>query len=191
MRWITFFSQTGSEIVNLTESLCIVPDVIITNKLSISDLKIYTLFSTKIYQLPKKPTLEDYIELFTYLNLEPNNSLITLHGYLHIIPAQLCHFNIYNLHPGLITLYPELKGIHPQKKAIILEHLYVGCVLHKVIEVVDSGEIIMSSYKKNTFVLKSNEQLLRNISLQLWIKFFKTFILPKTLVKTMHFSERL
>ena len=66
-----------------------------------------------------------------------------MHGYLRIIPEYLCtNFHILNLHPGLITTYPELKGFNPQEKAFKLGLPTSGVVIHEVIPEVDSGKII-------------------------------------------------
>ena len=52
-----------------------------------------------------------------YLVNNLKHDLITLHGYLRIIPENICKQckHIYNGHPGLINMYPELKGKDPQE----------------------------------------------------------------------------
>ena len=103
------------------------------------------------------------------------DTLITLHGYLRIIPESLCNnFKIINLHPGLITKYPELKGIDPQKKATVLKHSEIGCVLHKVIKEVDSGEILMANSTESTYDVDENIKLLRCISIELWTDYLNS-----------------
>ena len=104
-KWIVFFSQTGAEIADISESLGRWPDLIITNKrpnhLRTIDSRIVEYGYT---ELPNIPTLED-IE-----NVLKDNAIITLHGWLRIMPPDICEkYLIYNGHPGLITKYPELK----------------------------------------------------------------------------------
>ena len=57
--WIAFFSQTGSEIVNLQDALGRVPDLIVTNKRP-DHLRTINEGIEVCLELPNKPTLEDY-----------------------------------------------------------------------------------------------------------------------------------
>lgn len=149
--WITFFSQTGSEIYNLSNTMGRYPDAIITNKtdlesvnpdlLSLCKFRTQKLNRNVLYTIPNKPSLNDYKKILSKFK----KPFITLHGYLRIIPAKLCSsYEIYNLHPGLITKYPELKGFNPQEKAFKANHEDAGCVIHKVTPGVDEGEIVAS-----------------------------------------------
>ena len=65
-RWVTFFSQTGSEIANVATKLFHCPDVIITNKESIEDIDndLLKICYDRMYFLTKKPTIEDYETVF-------------------------------------------------------------------------------------------------------------------------------
>jgi folate-dependent phosphoribosylglycinamide formyltransferase PurN len=175
--WITFFSQTGSEIARLTAMRNCRPDVVITNR---SDLEGVDYFlkqeiekGLKIEYIPNKPSVADYKKILK----KYKKPLITLHGYLRIIPAEFCNkYEIYNLHPGLITEYPELKGKDPQKRAIEGGYPMAGCVLHKVIPQVDEGEII-SSYKMAIpdFTVDRLIGDLKMASLILWKDFFTSY----------------
>ncbi|NBW56790.1 hypothetical protein EBR43_03195 [bacterium] len=147
--WVTFFSQTGSEIYNLSNALGVYPDAIITNKtdtttinsdlLELIKFREQKLNKTFFYQIPQKPTLGDYEGVLK----EFVDPLITLHGYLRILPKEVCDgYEIYNLHPGLINKYPELKGFNPQERAFTGGYKIAGCVIHKVTPGVDEGEII-------------------------------------------------
>jgi len=149
--WICCFSQTGSEIFNISNALARYPDAIITNKQDISQVnsdlinlikfREQKLNTTIFYQLPQKPELSDYTAILDKF-VDP---LITLHGYLRIIPKEICDkYEIFNLHPGLITKYPSLKGFNPQERAFTSGHKDAGCVIHKVTPGVDEGEIIAS-----------------------------------------------
>lgn len=146
--WITLFSQTGSEIVNISNRLKQKPDLIITNKPFDSDTTHPDL--TDIVYMPDRPTSQDYLDIFKLYN----DPLITLHGWLRIIPGDICDmYNIINLHPGLITRYPELKGKDPQWRVFRMENLpsRVGCVIHQATAQVDSGEILMERSTLNHF----------------------------------------
>ena len=175
-KWITFFSQTGSEIADISESLGRWPDVIVTNErpdhLRTIDPRIE---KQGYFTWGNKPTEEEYIEL---LEKFPN-AIVTLHGWLRIMPAYVCERSkIYNGHPGLITEYPELKGKDPQIRAFegIKEGKYptAGAVLHKVVAGVDEGKVIAEE-RFNTFQLELDDlfRILRDRSLFMWHNFLK------------------
>lgn len=173
--WVCFFSQTGSEINEVSKKLNKDPSLIITNSLSPSKFnkELVERFKDKIIFIPAKPTLSDYNALFLKYKDIFNNCFITLHGYLRIIPKELCNsFVIYNLHPGLITKYPELKGFNPQEKAYNLRLPTSGSVIHRVIEQVDSGDIL---YQKEVFIQNKSldyiYSILHDISTDLWVEF--------------------
>lgn len=170
--WIAFFSQTGNEIVNLSDKLGIEPKLIITNKQTLDiKSKVYLKFKNKIWYLPNKPTIIDYQRIFKILDIQKEDRL-TLHGYLRIIPPIICEeYNIINLHPGLITKYPELKGFNPQEKAYNLNHEVIGSVIHKVSPIVDDGEILISNYIKGKDTLDETYSSLAELSLSLWYNY--------------------
>jgi len=173
-KWIAFFSQTGTEIVDIAESLQRWPDKIITNERPEHLRKVNTkLLEKEVIYLPNKPTVEDYKRVL------PKNSTVTLHGWLRIMPPEICeNYKIYNGHPGLITYYPELKGKDPQVRAFegIKEGKYptAGAVLHKVVAGVDEGRVIAEE-KFNTFQLELDDlfRILRDRSLYMWCNFLK------------------
>ena len=169
-KWITFFSQTGAEIADLSENIGRWPDIIITNSrpdhLRTIDPRIVEYGYTEV---PNKPTVSD---LDTVLQ---DNAVITLHGWLRIMPGVICDkYLIYNGHPGLITKYPELKGKDPQEKAYKLKHEVIGCVLHKVTAGVDEGKII-DEERTNAFQLELDDifRILKDRSLYMWTKFLR------------------
>ena len=177
--WIAFFSQTGSEIADISESIGRWPDIIITNDRP-SHLRTIDerIVKKGFVTVPNKPTTE---ELKLYLNqLVPKDTIVTLHGWLRIMPEELCkNFNIFNGHPGLITWYPELKGKDPQVRAYegIQEGKYesAGAVLHKVIPEVDEGRIIMEEYfgVDDKLSLDDLFRILKDRSLYMWCRFLK------------------
>lgn len=172
-RWVTFFSQTGSEIANVANKLVHCPDIVITNKESIDGINndLLKIAYDRMFFLPKKPTVEEYETALAQANITPDNSIITLHGYLRIIPAELCKkYNIINCHPALVSHYPELKGFDPQKRSI--KYDFIGATLHKVIAEVDEGEIISEKKINNNY--SSAEEIihvLKKEAQKLWIDF--------------------
>lgn len=182
--WVAFFSQTGTEINRLCNELGIYPDAIITNKQDTNninkDLLITTTFRehklnrTVWYVLPQKPIVENYLQVLSNFD----NPIITLHGYLKIMPKEICDkYEIYNLHPGLINKYPSLKGFNPQERAFKEGYKLAGCVIHKVVTEVDAGEIILSQgvsiEEKN---LHEVYNLLYDVAFDLWKSFFTAYI---------------
>ena len=170
--WIAFFSQTGGEIADIANSIGRWPDVIITNErpehLRTIDERIE---KQGYFTWANKPSEEDYINQFE----KYSNPLVTLHGWLRIVPPYVCErTEIYNGHPGLITEYPELKGKDPQEKAFNLKHEQIGCVLHKVTAGVDEGKIIAEE-RTNAFQLELDDifRILKDRSLYLWTDLLK------------------
>jgi len=171
--WITFFSQTGGEIADISMSLGRWPDLIITNErpehLRTIDERVE---KQGYFTWPNKPTEEDYIAT---LEKYPN-AIVTLHGWLRIVPPYVCERSkIYNGHPGLITKFPELKGKDPQLRAYEGKYKTIGCVLHEVTAGVDEGEIISEVEYSNDFQLELDEifRILKDKSLTMWTQFLK------------------
>jgi folate-dependent phosphoribosylglycinamide formyltransferase PurN len=171
--WIVFFfSQTGSEIVEVSKLLGRWPDMIVTNERPEHLRKIHPALENKhLIFLDNKPSEEEIgLALGSYIN-----PVVTLHGWLRIMPPDICNrFEIYNGHPGLITEYPELKGKDPQQKAFDLGLESSGCVIHRVTEGVDEGEILRSR-KVSITGLEIGElfHILHSISVSLWVDFLK------------------
>jgi|10_taG_2_1085330.scaffolds.fasta_scaffold00482_4 folate-dependent phosphoribosylglycinamide formyltransferase PurN len=184
MKWVAFFSQTGSEIVNISRAINRWPDLVVTNKQNdktthVELVKRVRLENTKLITLPKWPKEIDYLKAadklgFSILREEwMNEVLITLHGYLRILPPDFTKSStIYNGHPGLITKHPELKGMDPQKKAWSENHIRAGCVIHKVIPELDSGEVVAEKMIHNNFeTFIDFVDALHVASSELWINF--------------------
>lgn len=172
-KWIAFFSQTGSEIVQIANAIGRWPDIVITNERPESLRQIHPDIkeSTKLVTIPNKPTQKELEEVLEYYE-EP---LVTLHGWLRIMPAEICEkYTIVNGHPGLITEYPELKGKDPQIKAFNAKHEVMGCVLHKVTAGVDEGKIIAEE-RFNAFNITEEEmwEVTRDRSMYLWVTFLR------------------
>lgn len=174
-KWIAMFSHSGSEIVNISNMLGRMPDRIITNNTDIENINPHVRHCT---YTKSTPSAEDY-----ELLLGNNSPVVTLHGWMRIIPKDICErFEIYNLHPGLITEYPELKGKDPQKRAFESRDMYsdVGCVIHKVIPEVDEGVPILVRSVANDF--ETEQQLteaLHTMAATMWMSLFAPDILEE------------
>ena len=185
MKWIAFFSQTGSEIANISRQIKRWPDLVVTNKQDNKNLNIDLLYHYRegtddnIIRLPKWPKEMDYIRAADALNYSILNEdwkkdvFVTLHGYLRILPPDFTRSsNIFNGHPGAIHIHPELKGFNPQKKAWEANHIRVGCVIHKVTPELDDGPIVSKSLIDNKFnTYEELEKGLHVESTKLWINF--------------------
>ena len=126
--WIAMFSHTGSEIASVCDKINRYPDRVITNQSPGNICK--ELADNKLLDIlycARTPEEPEYERMFSR-----GTPIITLHGWMRVIPGRVCEHNeIINLHPGLITKYPELKGKDPQIRAWQAQHPYVGCVLHR------------------------------------------------------------
>jgi len=169
--WIALFSQTGSEIADLSIEIDRWPDYVITNSIGpvtplLGDCCVITNEQAK--------TLDILDELIHH----PEDTLITLNGWLKIVPSDKCKkYNIYNGHPGLITRYPELKGKDPQERAWknISSYSKIGSVVHKVVAEVDAGEVIVEKSARTRDVLNIDRtyDTLRKTSFDAWLEFLK------------------
>ena len=171
--WLALFSQTGSEIANIADSLNINPAKIVTD--NFNTYQHDTRIRGNTYWKVKGTTYEQ--KLNSYRSLFSGYDIITLHGWLNIIPKEICkEFKIFNGHPGLINYYPDLKGKDPQVRAYdkIGDYLYVGSVIHEVTEYVDCGRIICYDKISNVHCgsLSDTYATLKQTSLNSWIDFF-------------------
>jgi phosphoribosylglycinamide formyltransferase 1 len=168
--WIALFSQTGSEIYNIAKRLKRAPTFIITNN------KDYSTWHPGLLDLDSSTIIGTHKELMDTMATMPEHALVTLHGYLRILPPEIVdRFEVINGHPGDIVKYPELKGKDPQAKAIELGLPSSGVVLHKAVAEVDAGEIL--KYQERTIHAGTNtEQLildLKALQLDLWCELLR------------------
>ena len=175
MNWIAFFSQTGSEIVNISEEIGRWPDLIVTNRQSGYE-KINSKLQERVNEgkqrmllVEKKPSVQRYHEAIR------DGSIVTLHGWLRIVPEEICDkYEIYNGHPGLITKYPELKGKDPQERAFEGKYKTAGSVIHEVVPEVDAGKILYEhEISIDELTLDEVYSSLHTVSTNLWIDFLK------------------
>lgn len=187
-KWIAFFSQTGSELLEIIKALHKTPDLIVVNKDWEKDERInrelQALVETNgiyVVELPNRPGEESYKSLEKAFPEFFDNCVITLHGYLRILPGYFCEkYNILNGHPGLITKYPELKGSNPQEKAFNLGLETSGSVIHRVIAEVDSGDILASQEVNiKNLTLDQVYEVLHINSISLWISFLANILNSK------------
>lgn len=173
-KWFAFFSHTGSEIVEIHKRTGHTPDCVVTNR-SPGDQLINTELlhlPTQIKYLNNRPDTNDYLSILEDCD---NTCLCTLHGWMRIMPKQVCdNYEMYNLHPGLISRYPELKGKDPQRRVCHETHDHVGVVVHRVNEGVDEGEILLEVSCRNTGW--RTDQTLRSLALDAWLTFFDTVL---------------
>ena len=184
MKWVAFFSQTGSEIVNISKAINRWPDLVVTNKQDDKTTHVELVQrvrqkDTELLTLPSWPKEMDYTRAADELNYSilndawRENVFVTLHGYLRILPPDFTRSsNIFNGHPGAIHIHPELKGLDPQKKAWKENHIRVGCVIHKVIPELDAGPIVEKCLINNNFeTFIDLLDALHVASSELWINF--------------------
>ena len=166
--WVALFSQTGSEIHEVSEKVGRYPDMILCNKQDdFESINSNLIGKASIIFTDKVPTVDQYLQYI------PEDALVTMHGWLRIVPGEVCDKrNIYNGHPGLITKYPELKGKDPQLKAFKLELETSGCIIHKAIAEVDSGNIILEKEVpiKDMWLAQVIDKL-HDTSVELWCEF--------------------
>ena len=96
--------------------------------------------------------------------------LFRSHGFLRIIPPDLCYRHvILNGHPGLINFYPELKGKDPQERVLQKPYEMIGSVVHYCTLEVDGGDIVDWCAVKNTCLsVEDVYNKLRETSLLSW-----------------------
>lgn len=170
MKWIAFFSQTGSEIVELSKALKRKPDLLVTNNFE-EKIK----FNPGVRELGVTIQSARHEMLMDYFRMQrmfdPSTTLISLHGYLRIIPEDVCtKYNMMNGHPAFITQYPELKGKDPQIRTWEGNYPIIGSVVHKVTPGVDEGEVLSTvCYTNRCESLDEMYGFLKETSLESWM----------------------
>lgn len=175
--WAVLVSQTASEVIAISKEIGFIPSLLVTNRLTKipqKNLEFLGKHGVTIRTMPAKPSPKDY--LFPELM---EKQLITLHGFLRILPEEFfTHYKgaVYNGHPALITVYPELKGFNKQEDIAGNQEKYPTCgsVVHKVIPELDSGEVVVSVEVPNTAnTVEEAYSLLRTTSLTSWKSFLR------------------
>ena len=183
-QWVALFSQSGSEIVRLTERLGRWPDIIFTNNKDIdswhSDMRKFYIEGRSRIGGTSRIKVVNALQAKTcnFLHEIDKNSIVTLHGWLRIVPQNICElYEIYNGHPGLINVHPELKGKDPQVRAYEGGYATIGSVVHKVTPEVDEGEILewAASYQDEMDNISDVFAKLAHTSFVAWEKFFDNY----------------
>jgi folate-dependent phosphoribosylglycinamide formyltransferase PurN len=182
MKWAALFSQTGSEICNLSEKLGHYPDLVIsdnTNEANIVDPRIELNCKKLLWRRYKGLTAEEKLDYYR-IHLQ-GYDIVTLHGWLNIVPAEICNeFKIYNGHPGLINYYPDLKGKDPVERVWenINGYELIGSVIHKVTAEIDGGQILYHA-SESTADCKTYEDVCKaatRTSFRTWLEFAKDYL---------------
>lgn len=177
VKWYSLFSHTGKE----TEAIW---------QMCNKQLQLEAAITNNIEYEGPLP----YIKLISgkYINewlMEPGNvepgSIITLNGYMRIIPAEVLEYlasincKVFNIHPAPIWLYPELRGKDPQER--LWEGLqdgrysYIGAVIHEVDPGVDTGRTVRWRFILPTCI-RDKEDLyatLHDLGTVMWEEFFR------------------
>ena len=182
--WVVMYSQTGSEIMNISKELGFLPALLVTNDYNKTSPIVKEWIDKNnllVLELPKKAkVMRDYESLNFLLNVI-GKPIITLHGYLRILPKEFCELHdnrIFNGHPALIDKFKELKGFNQQEVIFYHKDKYpiIGSVVHKVVPEVDSGEILFTCERINdTVSIEDAYMKLKETSLQSWLKFFQKY----------------
>lgn len=178
MFWVACLSQTGSELLHICNSLGIAPDAILSTNEAALNEDVLAL-GAPVFYTNGRPTLEQYSYFFK------GAELITLHGFLYIIPKSVCDelqqnsCRVFNGHPALLTRYPELKGKDKQEDVYYQKekYPYIGSVIHECIAELDAGDIVIAVERSNTVTsLEEAYAHLKQTSLQSWMVFFNRIL---------------
>lgn len=182
-KWYGLFSHTGRELETLASKDLewgIRLNAVITNNmdyfgsLDMQGVAVYRMASFKdVNWLLNQP---QYVE---------DNSLITLNGYMGIVPSDVLRnlkmrgCKLYNIHPAPIQIYPELRGKDPQERMYegIQQCKYncIGVVIHEVDEGVDTGKIVHWILRMADRCMTKDElyKSLHELGTQAWESFFR------------------
>jgi len=179
LNWSVFISQSGSEIKKISEILEIIPKIIITNnknKMNTEVIEYFKKYSCEVREIPYNPLLAHFSQEDIL-----DSKLITLHGFLRIIPKEFINEykgEMFNGHPALISKYPELKGLNKQEDVYYNKDKYsvMGSVIHRVTPILDDGEIVREvSIVNDVNSLEDAYTKLKETSLISWILFLKEY----------------
>lgn len=163
MKWIGLYSQTGSELRTIADYIGQEPEVFTNSE---------NMFSFKQFHNLKRGT---HKEIMSWLMSQEEQCLVTLHGYLRILPPEVCEKHIiFNGHPAAIHLYPELKGKDKQIDAFTHKDKYpvIGSVVHRVTAELDAGEIVQYiTVPNNVRSVEEAFRVLKTVSLFTWKEF--------------------
>lgn len=178
-KWYGLFSHTGKELEALSKSdeVPLKLEAAFTNNMSYDGN-----ISSLVYKLA---TVTAVNHRLTNPFIVHHDSLITLHGYMGIVPAEVLSdlknrgCKVYNIHPAPIHLYPELRGKDPQERMYEgiqnREYNFIGVVIHEVDEGVDTGKIVHWVLQLADPGMTKDElyERLHKLGTQAWESFFR------------------
>lgn len=182
-KWYGLFSHTGKELEILASKdhdWDVRLDTVITNNMDYQGK-----LSTRGIRMFKLASFKDANWLLKQSQIVEDNSLITLNGYMGIIPSDVLRnlklrgCKVYNIHPAPIQLYPELRGKDPQERMYEgiqkREYNYIGVVIHEVDAGVDTGKIVHWVLQLADHSLTKDELYARlhELGTQAWERFFE------------------
>lgn len=180
VKWYSLFSHTGSE----TEAL---------QKLLKGEVELeVAITNNSKYEGPlpciRLVLAKDINEwLMEPGNVEPG-SIVTLNGYMRIIPEEVIDYlhsigcRLLNIHPAPIQLYPDLRGMDPQERLYegirSGKYQYIGAVIHNVDAGVDTGSLVNWSLELADPSMTKAElyQHLHDVGTKLWLEVFKEVV---------------
>lgn len=181
-KWYSLFSHTGSE----TKKLHLAGVSPVPLEAAITDNWDYNgdlaTLGTRLYRISSR---EDINWMLMQPHIIQDNSLITLNGYMGIVPAKVLQnlhergCKVYNIHPAPIQFYPELRGKDPQERMYEgiqkREYNYIGVVIHEVDAGVDTGKIVHWVLQLADPYMTKDElyERLHELGTQAWESFFK------------------
>ena len=182
-KWYGLFSHTGKELEILAakdHDWDVRLETVITNNMEYNGKLISQ--GVRTYKLA---TLKEINWLLKMPHIIEDNSLITLNGYMGIVPSDVLRnlklrgCKVYNIHPAPIQLYPELRGKDPQERMYEgiqkREYNYIGVVIHEVDEGVDTGKIVHWVLQMADHNMTKDElyERLHELGTQAWESFFR------------------
>lgn len=182
-KWYGLFSHTGKELEILAakdHDWDVRLETVITNNMEYNDKLISQ--GVRTYKLA---SLKEINWLLKMPHIIEDNSLITLNGYMGIVPSDVLRnlklrgCKVYNIHPAPIQLYPELRGKDPQERMYEgiqkCEYNYIGVVIHEVDAGVDTGKIVHWVLQMADHVMTKDELYVRlhELGTQAWESFFR------------------
>lgn len=182
-KWYSLFSHTGKETEALTHVLW---DEGVRLERAYTDNQRFegglNLCGAHVCRVASRSLLNEMLCSRLYFSDE---SLITLNGYMGIVPADVLRnlkergCKVYNIHPAPIQLYPELRGKDPQERMYEgiqkREYNYIGVVIHEVDEGIDTGRIVHWVLQLADPGMTKDElyERLHEMGTQAWESFFR------------------
>ena len=178
-KWYGLFSHTGKELEALSRSdeVPFKLEAAFTNNMAYDGNITSLVYKLNTFEAVNHRLVNPFVVHY--------DSLITLHGYMGILPAEVLAdlrkrgCKVYNIHPAPIHLYPELRGKDPQERMYTgiqnREYNYIGVVIHEVDAGVDTGKIVhwVLQLADPSMTKEELYQQLHDLGTQAWESFFR------------------